>query len=271
MNKIQTKKILNSKKYILIVALLIFIICGGILSYSLNKKEPVPISKKEGIKKEEVQKKEDAPPPVISTPPEEVWKTYTSAELGFSIKYPEMVYGGSYRCDSKKPFYVPLKVFEDDKNGIVYIVKEYFYRGKYDEKLGKYIGPCEKITRSLKSLQGGGRSGGWSILFRIVKNEDELNKFIKDNYGKGCFAGNKKLWKQSGVYEIKVKGEDWGPKTNLGMTTCPWNYTYKILYAPEKNKLMSVNLGQECQFGTDHNSEDYKCYDGEMINSFKFE
>lgn len=249
---------MNIKLNYLLILLLVVSLTGNVLFY-------FKISELE----EEVQKKEDITLPIISTPPEEVWKTYTSAELGFSIKYPEMVYGSSYRCDSKKPFYVPLKVFEDDKNEIVYIVKEYFYRGKYDEKLGKYIGPCEKITRSLKSLQGGW-SGGWSILFRIVKNEDELNKFIKDNYGKGCFVGEKELWKQKGVYKIRIEGEDWGPKTDLGTTTCPWSYNYKILYAPKKNKLMSINLGQECGFGTDYNSEDYKCYDDTMIDSFRF-
>lgn len=248
--------------YILIVAILIFIICGGILSYSLNKKEPVPISKKEGIEKEEVQKKEDEDT-IISTPPEEVWKTYTSAELGFSIKYPEMVFG-LYSCSPKKSFWVPLKVFEDKKSGIVHIIKEYYY-SDWDRESQTKIGPCKKTFNSLKS------SRGRRILIEDIKNEDELDKFFKDNYGPGCFAGEKELWKQEGVYEIRRKGEDWGPKTNLGTTTCPWSNNYKILYAPEKNKLMSVNLGQECGFGTDLNSKDYKCYDGEMIDSFRFE
>jgi hypothetical protein len=35
---------------------------------------------------------------------------------------------------------------------------------------------------------------------------------------------------------------------------------------------MSVNLGQECNFynETDPNSESYRCYDMEMIESFRF-
>ena len=275
---------IKNTNYILIIVILIFIASGIILSYSLNKKEPVSVSQKEDFEKEEIQKKENIAP-IVSTPPEEKWETYTNSELGFSIKYPEMVYG-IYRCSPKKPFWVPLKVFEDNENGIVYITEEYCYEEKYDRELDKYIGPCEKIINSLESLKSQ-RETVMNVndkvslncnpfltkvfIIKNIKNDAELNEFIKDNYGKGCFAGNKKLWKQSGVYEIKVKGEDWGPKTNLGNTTCPCNYTYKILYAPEKNKLMSVNLGQECQFGTDHNSEDYKCYDYAMINSFQFE
>ncbi len=245
----------------------------------LNKEEPVPISKKEGIKKEDIA------PPVISTPPEEVWKTYASAELGFSIEYPKMVYG-IYRCSPKKPFWVPLKVFEDKENGIVYITEEYYYNAPYDGELNKFTGPCEKIINSLEYLKSqretiidinNKASLNYNpfltkvFIIKNIKNDIELNKFIKDNYGQGCFVEKKELWTQKGIYEIKIKGEDWGPETDLGTTTCPMNYVYKILYAPEKNKIMSVNLGQDCGFTTDYNSENYKCYDGEMIDSFKFE
>ena len=263
---------IKNVSYILIVVILIFMAIGIILSYSLGGKESTTISQEKDIKKETQKEEESAP--VIPTPPEEKWITYTSSELGFSIKYPEIVYGNSYKCGSEKPFYVPLKVFEDDKNGIVYIVKEYFYKGKYDEKLGKYIGPCEKITRSLKSLQEGGRSGGWAISTRNIKNENELNKFIKDSYSPGCFMESKNFWQQqTGVYEIGFGGfkDAKGNPTGLDNAVCPVNYTYKILYIPEKNKAMSVKLGQECSFETDHNSKDYKCYDWEMINSFRFE
>lgn len=280
----QTKKnILDNRKCILIAVILIFIISGGILGYFLNKKEPVPIPQKEDIKKEEVQKEEKIAP-VAPTPPKEKWETYVSSELGFSIKYPEMVYGVN-RCDSEKPFWVPLKIFEDEENGIVYITEEYYY-DNWDSELQNNTGPCEKITNSFKSLNeqraiivdiNDKISLNYNpfltkvLVIKNIKNDAELNKFIKDNYGMGCFVEKKELWVQKGVYEIKIKGEDWDKGADLGMTTCPYNYVYKILYAPKKNKLMLVNLGQECGFETNYNLESYKCYDDEIVNSFKFE
>jgi len=278
------KNILDNRKYILIAVLLTFAIGGGILSYLLNKKVAVSVSQKEDVKKEEIQKEEKTAP-IIPIQPKEEWKKFINTESGFSIKYPEMVYG-VYKCSPQKPFYVPLKVFEDNENGIVYITEEYYY-DDWDSELQDNAGSCKKIVNSLKYLNSQREiiidindkaSLNYNpfltkvFIIKNIKNDIELNKFIKDNYGPGCFAGEKELWKQVGVYEIKIKGEDWGPKTDLGITSCPWNYTYKILYAPEKNKLMSINLGQECGFGTKYISEEsYKCYDNEMIDSFRFE
>ena len=286
-NKMKTRQternILNDRKYVLIVVILIFIIGGGILGYFLNKKEPVLVSQKEDTKKEEVQKGEE-PAPVIPTPPEEKWVKYISSELGFSIEYPEMVYG-IYKCSPKKPFYVPLKVFEDNENGIVYITEEYYYND-WDNETQSNTGSCKKIINSLEYLKSQreitiGINDKASLnynpfltkvfVIKDIKDDIELDEFIKDNYGSGCFANSKKLLGENGVYEIEIEGEDWNKGTDLGTTTCPINYVYKVLYAPEKNKAMSVNLGQECGFGTQYISEEsYKCYDHEMIDGFKF-
>lgn len=264
-----SNKLISSNKNILIAGILILLIGIGILGYFWNKKEvnPNPLI---------------FPSPTL-TPPEEVWETYTNSELGFSIKYPKMVYG-VYRCSPNKPFYVPLKVFEDNINETVYITEEYYY-DDWDSKSQSNTGTCRKITYSLESLQSEEKNAtfldgthypgwkpflGWKILTSNTKNNSELNKFIKDNYGSGCFAGKKNPWKyQEGVYEITIKGEDWG-RADLGTTTCPWNYSNRILYAPGKNKAISVVLGQECGFGTDSSLQPYKCYDEEMINSFRF-
>lgn len=228
----------------------------------------------------EVQNEEN---PVSIFPEEEIWEKYTS-ELGFSMKIPQNVFG-VYRCFSDKTIWVPVKVFEDKENEIVFITQEYYYEAKYDSELNKYTEPCEKIIYSLKllkedvaSISGLTNSPkpwlGLALVIKNINNDIELNKFIKDTYGSGCLIEKKEPWKQNGVYEIKIKGEDWDRGADLGTTTCPINYTYKILYAPEKNKVMSVNLGQECQFGNDPALEsysEYKCYDEEMIDSFEFE
>lgn len=298
MNEIQAKKdIFGCGKYVLIFVALVFVIGAGILVYLKNRKESTPIPPKEEIQQDKPQEKPTPAP--IPTPPEEKWETYSSIELGFSIKYPEMVYGTNDCIDrgsTEKEFYVPMRVFEDNKDSVFYITPEYCYHAdrKWDPvNLTTQVGLCEKITYSLELLQNEWRSNvvlggnkpfslqgkktflGWGILIENIKNESELNKFIKNNYGPGCFVEKKEPWKQDGVYEIEIKGEDWDNGTTPGDTSCPWSVAYKILYAPQKNKIISINLGQECTFAiiTDPNrpSWSYECYDEKMIDSLRFE
>lgn len=201
-----------------------------------------------------------------------VWNKYINHTLGFSIQIPKEVYG-LYKCPSKETIQVPVRVFEDNENGIVYISQEYYYRAEWDSELQEFTGPCEKIAYSLESLKSETVDNnpflGWAILIKDIKDESELDKFIKEIYGSGCSAGQKTPWVQSGVYEIPVLADG----TDLGNTACPvgWMNSEKVLYAPEKDKFMSVILGQECTFGTNPYSKPYQCYDEEMINGFKFE
>ena len=277
------KNITNNKKLILIAVILFLVVGEEIFSYFCNKEDNIsaPSILREENKKEISNENETPATPAPIPAPPEVWKTYASSELGFSIEYPAMVYG-IYRCSPKKPFYVPLKVFEDKESGIIYITEEYYYKAKYDSELNEYTGPCEKIMNSLEYLKSQREitvdiNDGVSLksnpfltkvfVIKDIKNDTELNKFIKDNYGSECFVKDKKLWRRDGIYEINIEGKDYTKGIN---PNCPLNYVYKILYTPEKNRVMSVNLGQECQFGTDYNSGDYKCYDEKMIDSFQF-
>ena len=221
------------------------------------------------------------PAPITDTPLSypgydyKIWNYYGNPQLGFSIQIPKEV-NGLYKCPSKETIQVPVKVFEDNKNGVVYISQEYYYKAEWDSELREFIGPCEKITYSLELLRNETEESyanmfflGWAVLIKSVKDENELDEFIKQNYGSGCFAGDKKSWEQDGVYEITIGG--WDEWEDLGTTDCPVNYIYKVLYAPEKNKVMLVKLGQECTFRTNSYLVSYNCYDQEMINSFKFE
>ncbi len=262
---------MNSKTNYLLILFLVISLAGNVLFYfkigaleneiekiSQNENQPITTAK-------DTAKNEDAD--ITYKENTTLWEEYTNSQLGFSIKFPQLV-SETNGC-SNKPIWVPVKIFDNNENGMVFIIEEYYY-DNWDGESQTKTGPCKKTVYSLELLQESPVSG-WRILIEDIKNESELNKFIKDNYGPGCFAGKKELWKQNGVYKIEVDGEDWNrPETNLGTTTCPWSYNYKILYAPEKNKIMSVNLGQECAFGTDPSSN-FKCYDDEIIDSFRFE
>lgn len=254
-------------KYILGVSVLVFIISGGVLEYCYRK-GIFPLSAENDIQE--------------SIFPEAIWREYVNSQSGFSMRIPKAV-DGLYRCPLDQTFQVPVKVFEDNENGIVYISQEYFYEAQWDSELEKFTGPCEKITRSPELLGNEYEQTksflewpmsfkpflGWAIFIRDVKDENELNKFIKENYASGCFVGDKISWRQEGSYEVIIRGEDWGEEgTSLGTTTCPWSYIYKLLYFPEKNKIISVNLGQECTFRADVYAN--QCYDEEIVSSLRF-
>ncbi len=164
-----------NNKYIITAGILILIVAGS-LGYLWKKgANPVPSV---------------SPTP---TPPKEAWETYTNPQLGFSIKYPQSALG-LYRCSPNKPFYAPIKVFEDNKNGVTYITEEYYYQAPFSEKLNDYTEPCNKITYSLEMLQNewskndlqeGGQSFnlrsektliGLGLLVKDIKNETELNE-----------------------------------------------------------------------------------------------
>ena len=245
---------INTKQKLILIATILVLIGAIVWSYDY----PKPTEKEEQSKKE--PEKEEFQEGVW---PEATWSKYVNDELGFSIDVPDKIYG-YYGCDPKKVIRVPVKVFEDNKNGIVYISQEYYYISEYDNELRQYVGECEKTANSLNSFLG-----GWAISIRTVKNDEELDDFIKANYGAGCYAGNRKSWWQEGVYEITIGG--WDQWENLGTTDCPVNYKYKVLYIPEKNKFMSVKLGQESTFQTDPGTPPYQSYDGRMIDSFRFE
>lgn len=214
---------------------------------------------------------------------------YVNHKLGFSMKVPKNM-PGLNRCvdpgETETQFFVPVKVLEDNDDNTVYITAEYYYD---DWKSG---GECKKLLFSLGSLRKGEWGGGtyranniflgWVIIFDIAKNDNELSEFIKDNYGSGCLVKDKREWLdlealegrkdriQEAVFDVEITGEDWGEEgIDLGTTTCPINYQYKVLYSPERTKAMSVTLGQECTFFTDFKT--FRCYDGDMLRSFKFE
>lgn len=247
-----------NKKCLIISTVLIIIICGLLFCYYARKGNPTikPINDTITNIKE------------VDT---STWKNYTNNQLGFSIKIPLEV-PTLYRCpDNKQAGNTPLGAFEDNQNGSVYISQEYYYDANWNQPEQKYTGECNKITYSLEFLKKEGSRPflGWKIIINNPKNDTDITNFIKQNFGATCTIESKDL-QVNGNYEIRIKGKDVGQ--NLIDTNCPTNFEYKILYSSEKNKLMSVILGQECTFGTNPSMQSsYQCYDNEMIDSFKFQ
>jgi hypothetical protein len=204
-------------------------------------------------------------------------KIYHSTQFGITIKIPQYLSGVNNCIESgstERNFSVPSKVFEDTKNRIIFIVPEYYYE----------INSCKKNTYSLDLLRKEiipspefpivaalRPKFGWAIHVENAKSDVELNKFIKNTYGSGCFVEKKIPWEpQKGVYEVVIKGEDWDKMSDSEATTCHLPMSVlAILYAPKMEKVMFANLGQEPTFFTD--STNSRAYDAEMLRSFRFE
>ncbi|MFA6096990.1 MAG: hypothetical protein WC788_05175 [Candidatus Paceibacterota bacterium] len=277
------------KNYILsLIVLLVMIAIGSLLYLRPDKPNSnviQPVSDSDNKKNESDTANED-----ITLDSSEItnskWKRYANKTLGFSINLPGKV-SGLDRCDSKDNFLVSLKTIEDNENNVVYIVPEYYFDDYYGEDIKnpkQGTSNCETKIYDLRlindEVKGIGMEGkyiskpsnpflGIAIKIVDIKNDMDLDRFIKEDYGAGCFAGEKNLWtEQEGVYDVNIKGEDWD-KVAFGESTCFVNYVAKILYYPEKGKVMSVKLGQEPNFYLD--IENLRASDEDMINSFRFE
>ncbi len=238
------------------IVILALIFIGGFLFLS-NKKEKAPVinNPNNGVV---------TPKPIDTSS----WTNYTNTQLGFSIMIPLEI-NGKVRCSDAQATNVPVKIFEDNSNGIVYISQSYYYDA-WDQAQQKITNQCKKITSTLDSLRGGDILG-WKITINNIKDNEDILKYIKANFGSTCSIVDKFL-QNDGNYQITIKGRDLTENGEVTMdSTCLTNFVYKILYSQEKHKLMSVVLGQECKFGTDPSVQSsYQCYDDTMIQSFKF-
>lgn len=232
----------------------------------------------EDLKKEDSKTQEDSESKESELKSlDNTWNLYTNYKLGFSLKVPKKsfnTYGGcewttkdgdhSYR---PKGAFVPVKVFEDDEQ--VIIATEYLYvlSGETKEDYKSFFSKCNKVTTTLTKLEDKDDtyfySPSWHINIKEVKNDQELDKVIKDNYGSGCSIGNKKSSKQEGVFDVEIKGDG----KDLGSTKCPVNFALEMKYYPAKNKLAFWNIGQAHNF---YKADFKDGFDSEMSDSFKF-
>jgi cell division protein FtsL len=202
-----------------------------------------------------------------------IWNLYTNNEYGFSIKVPKKVfhnYGSmcDWQTDSYRPKggIVPVKIFEEDNK--IYVSSEYFYAlsGETIEDGKHYYSECNRITNSLSHLKNKEyfQQLSWEFIVSDANNDIDLENFIKERYGNGCKLGNKNPSAQEGVFDILIQGDG----KDLSETECPLNYATVLKYHPEKNLVISWDLGQAYTFFID---ESYESYDQEMVDSFRFE
>ncbi|MGI6340817.1 MAG: hypothetical protein ACOX0B_01255 [Minisyncoccales bacterium] len=198
------------------------------------------------------------------------WNLYQNKDLGFSIELPLEIATVS-KCPNNKMVSAPIKVFENNENNVVYIAPEYYYDASWSSEEQKFTKECTKIVYSLDMLEDEEVKKpflGWKININNIENEEDILKAIKDNFGPTCEIKDK-IKDEQGNCAVSLYGSDWDFNDGLE-SGCMINYSYRIMYSKDENKMMSVILGQECTFGTDPNIKSYYCYDEDMINSFRF-
>lgn len=196
------------------------------------------------------------------------WTDYTNERLGFSIKIPPKVF--MIGCRKEDPTFSSPRILEDGNS--VYVLEDYY---RVDSE-----GQCVKISYSLDDIKEQIKESsvypsphlGWNIIINDVDNDQDILSMLRQSFGSGCLIDSRFL-QDDGNYRIFLKGER-NSETDPWWGSCPLNFSYRVIYSPEKKKMMSVTLGQECKFQSTNpelSDQSYRCYDEEMAKSFKFD
>jgi hypothetical protein len=171
-------------------------------------------------------------------------KEYRSTRLGFSLLLPKTM--PTYMCDYQKPAaMVEVKAVEKDND--VYIGPAWYeeneYLGDNPDGSGRY-GECKRREMQVSEDEYFTRI----IRTRIVKNDAEIESFIKDNFGEECGPFKRQPSAQIGIEDLKVTNV---PRrvveepSGLDDFVCVTNYAYVLKYNPATKRVLSMNLGQD--------------------------
>ncbi len=205
---------------------------------------------------------------------DETWNLFTDYRLGFSIKFPKEMatLRGSCAWNQGERSYrpevalVPVQIFEE--SNAVYIAAEHFYELAGERRDGgkTLYGECNPVTNSLDLLQDPDsfKEPFWKLVVEEVRDDAELDNFIKERYGPGCSVGEQLPSLQEGVYEVKIEGDG----KVLAETQCPLNFATAVKYFPAGGKIVAWDRGQSYYFPADVNYA--VVHDQEMEDSFRF-
>lgn len=171
-------------------------------------------------------------------------KEYRNVRLGFSLLLPKTM--PTYMCDYQKPAaIVDVHAIENGDN--VYIGPAWYesndYLGSNPDGSGRY-GECKRHTMQPKNTEDYTRI----IKTRVVKNDSEIQAFIKENFGKECGPFTRKPSMQNGIEDIAIQNVPLPGVTNasgLHDFACAANYVYVFKYNPATKRVLAMNLGQD--------------------------
>jgi len=203
---------------------------------------------------------------------------YTNNKFGFSLVVPKTFASDKENCkkvgDSYRTYIgtAPVTFFEDGDT--YYFAGKYFYKLTGEQKItaedGSYslkFSGCQKENVSLNSIKDNSYNS-YNTVFKFyaveVKDDNELENYIKSKYGTGCRLGEKTL-SSDDTYSVKILGDG----KDLDNTLCPINFMVDTEYNPIKGKVVIFELGQDCSFNkeTDYSGT---CTALEIVKSLKF-
>ena len=202
---------------------------------------------------------------------------YTNNKIGFSLVVPKTFASDKENCKKVDDSYqaymgiAPVTFFENGDT--FYFAGKYFYRLTGEQKIttgsgGAYItkfSGCQKEDVSLASIKNNSYTTVFKFYTANVKNDNELENYIKSKYGTGCKLGEKTL-SSNGTYSVKILGDG----KELGETQCPINFMIDTEYNPTKGKVVIFELGQDCSFNKEITPSYGKCTALEIVKSLKF-
>ena len=208
------------------------------------------------------------------------WNEYTNPILGFSMQIPKQMMAYYGQCQwsdqngdhSFRPVQalVPVTVFENGNS--VFITTQYYYElgGETQENNRSYFASCDQVQNSLALVQDQSNTlqQKWELVFADVATNQELDNFIKSEYGQGCGLGQQTPSQQQGVMDVKIDTGNFDDLEQAEANGCLVNYVYVIKYDPDKQKAVSWKMGQAMTF---IGEDGLTGFDTSMKDSFRFE
>ncbi|MSR86872.1 hypothetical protein EXS70_01730 [Candidatus Peribacteria bacterium] len=155
---------------------------------------------------------------------------------------------------------VDVGVFPDHAHQRVFIALKQWDAG--------YEGNSIQET-TLKLLQNSDNPRGprtWELVSKTIRNDTELESFIKERYGKDCVSGQKAMTAQEGTFDVKISG--FTPFDDPD-GDCVVNYATVIRYSPSRQQVISWHMGQDVSFVSGKYPNWY-VYDDDVVKSFRF-
>jgi hypothetical protein len=179
---------------------------------------------------------------------DEKWNLYTNYDVGFSIKLPK-----------KDDYSGEIGILKDKDEDIFYI---WSHKDIISKKYNR-IFDLNTLDRPIIDT--------YKIIFKKnIKNDNDLENFIKERYGEYCSLGEKQKTSYEDTIDVMIDKSSWtdfdhdnnefDPKD-----VCFLNYATQLKYFPSKKMIATWNIGQAVNFMIDGEG-----VDEEISDSFHF-
>ncbi|OGZ54268.1 MAG: hypothetical protein A3B25_02540 [Candidatus Ryanbacteria bacterium RIFCSPLOWO2_01_FULL_48_26] len=156
------------------------------------------------------------------------WPMYKNTNLGFTLKYPPVVYNGN-------TVFIPagnvVFVTTDTSN----LYKKRSQLPSSDEQ--SIINKAEKLEDK--------RVLAWVIKVRKIITDEELDRFIKDHFGDGCKLGKRYPTDNADTFSIGVEQIVQG---DMDTGSCFINWIALVKYSPKFQRAAIWDMGQDSVF-----------------------